>query len=51
MEVWQGIESLEVVADPPVAAQADGESLGMVDAGRVEWVPGALKVIGGQAAL
>lgn len=51
MDVWPGIDSLEAVADPPVAAQADGESLGMVDAGRIEWVPDALKVIGGQAAL
>lgn len=51
MEVWTEVETLEVVAEPPVAAQADGESLGMIDAGRIEWVPDALKVIGGQADL
>lgn len=45
--VWPRVERLEVVADPPVAAQADGESLGLADGAVVEWVPGALKVIAG----
>lgn len=47
MEVWRGVADLEVVANPPVAAQADGESLGMVDGARVEWLPAALRVIAG----
>ena len=39
---------IEVAADPPVAAQADGESLGMIDGGRVEWAPESLRVIAPQ---
>ena len=38
---------IEIAADPPVAAQADGESLGLVDGGSVEWAPGSLRVITG----
>lgn len=46
MDVWAGVTRLDVRADPPVAAQADGEALGLVDGAGVEWVPEALKVIG-----
>jgi diacylglycerol kinase family enzyme len=41
-------ERVEVSADPPVAAEADGESLGMVDGGSVEWAPESLRVIAPQ---
>jgi diacylglycerol kinase family enzyme len=51
MDVWTGVETLEASADPPVAAQADGESLGMVDAAVVSWQPEALRVMSGQSAL
>jgi len=43
--IREGVERLELVANPPVAAQADGESLGMVDSGVIEWTPAALKVV------
>ncbi len=46
--VTRSVKGLELTADPPVAAQADGESLGMVDGGRVEWAPDSLRVIAGQ---
>lgn len=46
-EVWPDIKSLELTADPPVSVQADGESLGLVDGGSVEWVPESLRVITG----
>jgi len=49
--VWKAVEGVEVKADPPVAVQADGESLGMVDHAMVDWLPDALGVIGGQSAL
>lgn len=47
MEVWHGVTGLHMSADPPVAAQADGEALGLVSGARVDWVPDALKVIAG----
>jgi diacylglycerol kinase family enzyme len=47
LEVWPGIESLSFRADPPVAAQADGEGLGLAEGGAVEWDPGSLLVIAG----
>ena len=43
-----GLKRVEVTADPPVAAEADGESLGMVDGGTVEWAPESLRVIAPQ---
>lgn len=46
MEIWSEVEEIELDADPPVAAQADGEALGRVDAARVEWAPHSLQVIG-----
>lgn len=45
MTVTPNVKRAEVSADPPVAAQADGESLGMVDGGMVEWAPASLRVI------
>ncbi|MGB7860037.1 MAG: diacylglycerol kinase family protein [Acidimicrobiia bacterium] len=45
IEVWDAVKSIEVVANPPVAAQADGESLGMVDAARVDWNADSLRVV------
>lgn len=47
IEVWPDLEHLELQAEPPVAAQADGEALGLVDAAEIDWVPSALRVIGG----
>lgn len=47
IDVWHGIDHLELEADPPVAAQADGESLGLVNAARIEWAPDALRVMAG----
>ena len=49
MNVVPHVKQIEVVADPPVAAQADGEPLGLVDGGAVEWVPGSLRVVAGPA--
>lgn len=48
MTVFPHVKGIELVADPPVAAQADGESLGMVDGGTVEWAPDSLRVVTGQ---
>ena len=50
IEVWEAVKQLEVTADPPVAVQADGESLGMIDAAMVEWNADSLNVIA-QSAL
>ncbi len=44
-ETWTGVNRIEAKADPPVAAQADGEALGMVDGGVVDWYPDAVRVI------
>ena len=45
IEVWKNVERLEIEADPPVEAQADGEALGMVDGGSITWSPSALTVV------
>jgi diacylglycerol kinase family enzyme len=47
IEVWEAVTTLKLKADPPVAVQADGESLGMVDEATVEWNPNALRVVSG----
>jgi diacylglycerol kinase family enzyme len=47
-EIWEGVERLSLKADPPVAAQADGEGLGMFEMATIEWVPSALKAIAGE---
>lgn len=46
-EAWPGVESMAFKANPPVAAQADGESLGMADGGTLEWAPQSLGIITG----
>jgi diacylglycerol kinase family enzyme len=43
--VFHYVKSVELRAEPPVAAQADGESLGLVDGGTVDWVPDSLLVV------
>lgn len=48
IDVWNGVTRLQLTADPAVAAQADGEALGLVDGATVEWVPDALRVITGR---
>jgi diacylglycerol kinase family enzyme len=45
MDVWRRVDLFELRADPPVEVQADGEALGMVDGGTVEWAPDALAVV------
>jgi diacylglycerol kinase family enzyme len=50
IEIWEKVEKLEAEADPPVAVQADGESLGMADRVTVTWVPDSLVLIRGQAS-
>lgn len=45
--VWTDVNAISLSADPPVAAQADGESLGLVESGYVTWVPDALNVVPG----
>ncbi len=47
--VLRHVKRLEMDADPPAAAQADGESLGMVDGGTIEWAPDSLRVVTGQS--
>lgn len=44
-QIWPDLKNFKLEADPPVAAQADGESLGLVDGGEVTWEPDSLRVI------
>jgi diacylglycerol kinase family enzyme len=46
-QVWEGVERVELVADPEMSAQADGESLGKADRALIEWRPAALRMITG----
>lgn len=46
-DVWNDVTSLGFEADPPVAAQADGEALGLADAGSIEWAPNSLLLLTG----
>ena len=48
VSIWEGVDEISIVADPPVAAQADGEGLGQVDGARVTWAPDSLEVISGR---
>ncbi len=48
-QVWTGLDLVSATADPPIAAQADGESLGMVDAATFTWHPDSLRVRGGHS--
>lgn len=50
IEIWQEVELLTAKASPPVAAQADGESLGMVDGASISWQPNSLTVLGAHAS-
>lgn len=45
METWAGLTTMQISAEPPVGVQADGEYLGMVDAGVFEWAPESVRVI------
>lgn len=45
IDVWEGVSTLRIEADLPVAAQADGEGLGMADAVSVEWREKAIRVV------
>lgn len=47
-EIWPDLGELSFQADPAVAVQADGEGLGLVDGGSVEWDPDSLLLIGGR---
>jgi diacylglycerol kinase (ATP) len=49
--VARNVKDLKLKADPAVAAQADGESLGMVDGGHLEWAPDTIQVIAGQSPI
>ena len=42
---WTAVTSLEITADPEVGVQADGEYLGLVDGGTLEWAPDAISVL------
>jgi diacylglycerol kinase family enzyme len=46
-EVWPHLKTFELDAEPPVAAQADGENLGMVDGGTLGWEADSLRVVTG----
>ncbi len=46
-DLWPDRETLSFEADPPVPAQADGESLGLVDGGTIDWIPESLLLIRG----
>ncbi len=48
METWTGVTSVGFTAEPPVAIQADGEALGVVEGGVVEWLPDSLDVVAPQ---
>lgn len=43
--IWSEVSALHFTADPPVAIQADGEGLGIVDAGALEWAPDSLRIV------
>lgn len=46
-EIWPNRKSLDFEAHPPVPAQADGEGLGLVDGGTIEWEPDSLLLLSG----
>lgn len=47
-DIWEGVDTVELEADPPVAAQADGEALGMADRASLAWSPDAIRVVAGR---
>jgi diacylglycerol kinase family enzyme len=46
-DVWGSVDTLNFVADPPVAVQADGEGLGLADGGSVDWAADSLLIVAG----
>lgn len=50
VEIWESLTEMEAMADPPVAVQADGESLGLAEAVRATWAPESLSLIRGQSS-
>lgn len=46
VEIWTNVESVSASARPPVAAQADGESLGVIDQAEISWHPNSLRMLG-----
>ncbi len=46
-EIWPNRKTVSFEADPPVAAQADGEGLGLADGGIIDWVPDSLMLVAG----
>jgi len=49
-DVWDSVATLNFVADPPVAVQADGEGLGLADGGTVDWAADSLSIVAGPQA-
>ncbi|MEX1093253.1 MAG: diacylglycerol kinase family protein [Acidimicrobiia bacterium] len=50
IEIWEQVDTVVARADPPVAVQADGESLGMADAVTVTWEPESLLLVRAQTS-
>ena len=44
-ETWPNRKSISFEASPPVPAQADGEGLGLVDGGVIDWEPDSLRLV------
>lgn len=49
IELWPGVSTVSAQANPPIAAQADGESLGMVDGATFTWCPDSLRILRGHS--
>ena len=45
MTVWTGVDRLNIAAEPAMAAQTDGESLGLVDRVEISYCDRALTVL------
>ena len=45
MTVWTGVDRLNISAEPAMAAQTDGESLGLIDRVEVSYCERALKIL------
>lgn len=45
LQVWEGIDSIEFVADPPIWGQADGELTGAWSTAQITLIPRALEVV------
>ncbi len=44
-DVWHDLDRFEFEASPEVAAQSDGESLGLTSGGVIEWAPANLRLV------